>query len=87
MGTLFNQSVRAWFDIDQELMDRYAVIVKTTARKHSITIDDSLALLEILVRDRANNLEKWDGDAKDEQLAGFGELWMETNRLLGEYLE
>ena len=86
MGTLFNQT------------ERYNAIKHFTAKgtigwchwidKQAKDLDwevsDVLKAFEIQELEKANNLALRDGDAKDEQLAGFGEILQNLVNVLDE---
>ena len=46
-----------------------------------------VAFMQVLEDKRRNDLFAYDGDAKDEQLAGFGELFQELNWKLDSLVE
>ncbi len=88
MGTLLNQEPR------EECLAPYRAAstidwcnwIQTQSEKLGWEISDVLKAFEINEMQKANELALRDGDAKDEQLAGFGELFKELNNTLQEFL-
>ena len=80
MGTLFNQPSRNEFvtDITPE---RVVLEVKTLAEAHSITFEQALCCYRESTRRSQLNRYVQNGDIKDEQLCGFGELIQELIRV------
>jgi hypothetical protein len=74
MGTLFSQSPRNYFSIDNGDIKNEIVNIKLLAKDNGLTFDQVSKVIEILEKRRSNNIYCYDGDSKDEQLAGFGEL-------------
>jgi hypothetical protein len=65
MGTLFNQTPRKdYFDNDNV---KFLDTVKTLARDHGLTVEETCRILELSMKIDAY-------DRKDEQLAGVGRL-------------
>jgi hypothetical protein len=77
MGTLFNQSIRQAHSISQIELERRVDVYESIIKKRDITMSELIELNKALEMERANDLRVNDGDAKDEQLAGFGELMQE----------
>lgn len=84
MGTLFNQRPRDYCDIQMHYLDSFLHEMTCIAKKHGIPLSEVLKAREILEWKRANDLFVADGDSKDEQLMGFGELLKETNQCLSD---
>ena len=78
MGTLFNQRVRESYEVDYEDVRHALRNAREISKGMHISIGDVIRMYRVLEMKRANNLKVWDGGAKDEQLAGFGEI---LNRL------
>lgn len=74
MGTLFNQQPRKSFVVEESDCDFFLSSVVRLSQKFKMTTAEILEAYKILEMERKNNLFVWDGDAFDEQLAGFGEL-------------
>jgi hypothetical protein len=71
MGTLFDQSERKPASVDLEEFLSYAARM---AGEYDVTIDVVVRAKTALELQRRNELYLMNGDIKDEQLAGFGEL-------------
>jgi hypothetical protein len=71
MSTLFDQPERARFDYD---LERSALRIAELSKSTGLTVDQLIALKVAEEMTRANYLKVADGDAKDEQLGGFGNL-------------
>ena len=74
MGTLFNQSPRKYWEVTKENVNSFLEDAVELAKKHKITISDVFEAYKICEEQRKHNLYVANGDALDEQLAGFGEL-------------
>ncbi|MDD4515439.1 hypothetical protein [Massilibacteroides sp.] len=74
MSTLFDQSPRMWHTVYESDLKVYISELEKIAEKSKFTIDQVLKAAEILELKRKNNLYVNNGDAFDEQMAGFGEL-------------
>ena len=74
MGTLLEQKPRNYRHLDE----RDAILkideIKEISKVKKVTFDQALKVYELLENQRATNLYVANGDIKDEQLAGFGEL-------------
>jgi len=76
MGTLLNQKERDYLQLDEEVINQRIISLKSIASKHKISLENVLKLMSTMEQERANNLYVANGDIKDEQLAGFGELFI-----------
>lgn len=79
MGTLFDQSPRKYWN-SSSLKDDviyYLEEMQLASDETGETIENCLKAAEIMELSRRNNIFVADGDAKDEQLAGFGNLLQE----------
>ncbi|MCP4353406.1 MAG: hypothetical protein GY795_48775 [Desulfobacterales bacterium] len=74
MGTLFNQRERESYSISKSEADNFLRDAVELAKKHKINVSDVIEAYKTLEIERRNNLYHWNGDAFDEQMAGFGEL-------------
>lgn len=74
MGTLFNQSARDSRSVSMSEVDGFLADAVALAKKHSLTVSEVIAARDVLERRRQNDLYTANGDAFDEQMAGFGEL-------------
>jgi hypothetical protein len=90
MGTLFNQKIRQKHYVlpitTQDEIDTIDYLSDVTGYE----IEHIIEIRKICEAKRTNDLFIEDGNAKDEQLAGFGELFKELNdqiRLLNETLK
>ena len=80
MSTLFDQPVRHPYKVDFEVELDYFMGL---SKRHRIPLSELIALKATLEQQRTNDLRLWDGDAKDEQLAGFGEIARNIPEQLG----
>lgn len=90
MGTLYNQTERNYHPASFNYVRSSCEELKKIAKEMNISIADVIEIYKIEVMDRATTCKVDDGDRKDEQLAGFGELLREFNghiESLLEYLE
>lgn len=71
MGTLFNQKPREAFH--QSIVNELEIL-EDLSSKYKVSMRDLIALISALEARRANDLKVYDGDVKDEQLAGFGDI-------------
>ncbi|MFV0376874.1 MAG: hypothetical protein ACK5JD_06170 [Mangrovibacterium sp.] len=83
MGTLFNQHPRNYHLVEEA--DEIKNVVEL-ASKFKLSIADTILILEYTEKKRTNNIRVADGDIKDEQLAGFGELIQDFNANLRELI-
>jgi len=74
MGTLLNQKPRNYRHLDERDVLLKIDEIKDISKVKKITFDQALKVYELLEQERSNNLYVANGDIKDEQLAGFGEL-------------
>jgi hypothetical protein len=74
MGTLFNQPERKNFAVKKSDADYFLKDAVELAGKYKISVSDVIEAFKVLEMERKNNLYHWNGDAFDEQMAGFGEL-------------
>ena len=74
MGTLFNQKPRNTLSVEDKQVRIWCDWVNIQAKELGREVKDVLKAFEIYEKKRTNNLSVYDGDSKDEQLAGFGEI-------------
>ena len=88
MGTLFEQQPRSYYDIDFEKDVKYACekILKI-AKETKMSVSDVIEIYKIETHNRAISCYVSNGDIKDEQLAGFGELFESFNGKLDDIIE
>lgn len=82
MGTLLEQRIRYEVTPDtdpEDVMER----VKNLMERHELSFEQAMLVLEEAREDTWRNFQEHDLDAKDEQLAGFGELLQELIRVVG----
>jgi len=82
MGTLFSQNPREFIPVTNGELDAFLSSAVQLAKKHKISLSDVIAAKDVLESERRNNLSVRDGDIRDEQLAGFGQLIKEGNDIL-----
>ena len=82
MGTLLNQGHRNYQHCDK-IEDVISEIqaLKDIQKKTGLTYDQVLETCKMLELRRKNTLYVENGDTFDEQMAGFGELLKELNRI------
>lgn len=74
MGTLFNQSERNYRYVDFKIVRSSCEEIKKIAKELNMNVADVIEIYKAEIQDRAISNRVDDGDRKDEQLAGFGEL-------------
>ncbi len=74
MGTLFHQSERSYGTVEDGHLDSFIAEIVELSKKHGISVAEVIAAKEVLESERKNDLYVRNGDAFDEQMAGFGEL-------------
>lgn len=88
MGTLFQQPNRSYYDVDFDKDVRYACEkIQKIAKDTKMSVSDVIEIYKIETHNRAINCYVADGDAKDEQLSGFGELFESFNSKLDDLME
>jgi hypothetical protein len=87
MGTLFKQSARRYWEFDKVDLMNYIETLKEVAKKTELTIDQVIEVAKIKEQERTNNIYVANGDAHDEQMTGFGELFQEFNRCMDRLIE
>jgi len=84
MGTLLNQELRKWMDIDKQQILYTIQDIGKLCDDTGFTPDQVISLLHVLELRRKNNLYIANGDALDKQLADLGDLFKELIRTLGK---
>lgn len=87
MSTLFTQAPREFNRIAFDDLDDFLVDALKLAEKYDVTVADVIATKHALELKRKNDLYVANGDAFDEQLAGFGEILKEIHDALHSIAE
>lgn len=74
MGTLFNQDERHNYNITESDLEEVLESFIQLSRKYRCELKDVIALRHAMAVDRLADLQVDDGNRKDDQLKGFGEL-------------
>ena len=74
MGTLFNQKERSDYATCPNIVIWDIKEINDICKETGWTVENVLKLREIQEMERANNIYVANGDAHDEQMAGFGHL-------------
>lgn len=74
MGTLYNQTERNYHPVSFNYVRSSCEELKKIAKEMNMSIADVIEIYKIEVMDRVTACKVDDGDRKDEQLAGFGEI-------------
>ena len=74
MATLFSQPPRNDYEVSFKEVKVFIEQVLEIGKETEVQPEFVLRVFELCELKRTNNLKAWDGDAKDEQLAGFGEI-------------
>ena len=81
MGTLFNQDPRYLLNV-QEIIDDIIVSLKKIIKEEKLTTEQALKIYEVALYRQRSFCYKDDGDRKDEQLKGFGDILVEIRDIL-----
>ncbi len=84
MGTLFNQPERKWYTVTHEQLAIEIERVARLAKAANIAPSEVIELTKVLEYRRRTDLMVHDQDAKDEQLAGFGDILKELITAISE---
>lgn len=82
MGILGNQRDRSKFRYEERHLIAFLNEVKNVAKSTGLSVDQILKAYEIKEHERRTNAYIENGDYKDEQMGGFGELLEEIKRAL-----
>lgn len=74
MPTLFDQPVRTRYTQNFDAVSNFLEKALNISDKYQVPLHDVLYAAEVLEMKRRNEIMLDDFDAKDEQLAGFGEI-------------
>jgi len=74
MGTLFNQEPRNYRHISLNDLRSFLESATCLAKEFNISVSDVIQAQKVLEMERQNLLYVANGDAFDEQLAGFGAI-------------
>lgn len=88
MGTLLDQPPRHCIPVGHYEIFRFFGNYKDARKQYpKLTLDQFIKMMEILEYERRSTLMSHDGDIKDEQLAGFGELITRFLDMAQSYLD
>lgn len=79
MGTLGNQPARKEFHID---LSRFMEELIDICKKHDVTIEAVIEAKKALELERQNDIAVQDGDYRDEQMGGIGDILGEIARAI-----
>ena len=74
MGTLFDQQPRDYKTVSPDHIEAFIDDAARIAKKYKLSVAEVIESAKVLEMERQNSLYAANGDAWDEQLAGFGEL-------------
>jgi len=74
MSKLGNQPERKFFQVNMNEVDEFIKYAKHTAEVNDITYKEAVEVFKILEYARRTDVIVEDGDFRDEQAGGFGEL-------------
>jgi hypothetical protein len=74
MSTLFSQPPREHKRAMSTNIDDFLTLARDLAQKHKVDVTTVVAVKHALELQRRNDLQVANGDAFDEQMAGFGEV-------------
>jgi hypothetical protein len=84
MGTLFDQSQRKNNFMTLPYLEEITMVCEDLMKSSNVTMNQAIEIYRIAEYQKRTNHMISDCDAKDEQLAGFGEI---ANNLVGEIRE
>jgi hypothetical protein len=84
MGTLFEQSERLNVSVTLPYLEEITMICEDLMKSSKVTMNQAIEIYRIAEYQKRTNHMISDCDAKDEQLAGFGEI---AQDLVGEIKE
>jgi bifunctional DNase/RNase len=87
MSTLFDQAPREYLRISTEKVDEFLSDAIALAIKHKVEVANVVAAKHVLELERRNDLYAANGDAFDEQLAGFGDILKDIHDALNDIAE
>lgn len=87
MGTLFSQRPRNYFYIDFKYVKSACEEILKIAKETKMSVSDVIEVYKIETQNRDIDRKVADGDIKDEQLAGFGELIDSFNSNVEKFIE
>ncbi len=74
MGTLGNQPPRENYQVNDGYLDEFLAVAVKLASKHKVSVEAVIEARRVLEIERTNELRNLDGDYRDEQLGGFGQI-------------
>ena len=89
MGTLFNQPERCWHQVDNDDVIEFiqqAINSDLIENPDHFTLEEVIAIWNLLERRRENDLKVENQDVLDEQLAGFGKILRDAVNCLDRVL-
>jgi hypothetical protein len=87
MSTLFSQEPRKYHRVSEGDIDDFLTDAKELASKLKIELKDVIAAKHVLELQRRNDLYAANGDALDEQLAGFGDVLRGIQNTLSDIVD
>lgn len=87
MGTLHDQQPRDFKHVTKSGALDLISEINEVAKETKLSFDQVFKIYELKEKQRTNSLYVANGDIKDEQLSGFGELISELNSHLGTIAE
>jgi len=87
MSTLFSQGPRKYHRVSVGDIDDFLNDAKELASKLKIELKDVIAAKHVLELQRRNDLYAANGDALDEQLAGFGDVLRDIQNTLSDIVD
>ncbi len=85
MGTLFTQKPREAFSHRSQLKNKKLYLedlvetIKHVVTKYDLTVEEATKIYELYLKEVRLAMCNEDFDVKDEQLAGFGNIFMDKN--------
>ena len=87
MGTLYNQPPRNYFDIDFKYVKSECEEIQKIAEETGMSVADVIEVYKIKTQNRSIDCYVANGDIRDEQMAGFGELFKSFNAKLDRVID
>lgn len=87
MGTLYNQPPRNYFGIDFKYVKSECEEIQKIAEETGMSVADVIDVYKIKTQNRSIDCYVANGDIRDEQMAGFGELFKSFNAKLDRVID
>lgn len=87
MGTLHDQKPRDFKNVTKSGALNLITEINEVSKETKLSFDQVFKIYELKEKQRTNSLYAANGDIKDEQLSGFGDLISELNSHLGTIAE